>query len=214
MWLALTALVAGGLHALEADHVATVMTLVTRERRMAPAVRLGLVWGLGHMASVAAVGMPLLLLRRQLPPGVAFAAEGLVGLLMVALGLRLLWQTLRSQPLPASCGTEAQAPSGCGPLPQRREAVLSFATGLVHGLAGSGGAMALAVALAPSVAQGLAFLAAFGAGNAVGMAFMTLVLAVPGMWARRLGHAAELALRATVGLATIAIGVHRWESLH
>ena len=213
MWLALTALVAGSLHALEADHLAAVMTLVAKERRLAPSVWLGLVWGLGHTASVAAVGMPLLLLRGQLPPGVALALEWLVGLLMVALGVHVLWDAQRTRPSRAPHPATREAPTTSSHRPKPWHALLSFATGIVHGLAGSGGAVALAVALAPSTLHGVAFLAAFGVGNALGMAVLTLFLAMPGRWASRLHGRAEWVLQTAVGVASIAIGIHRWQTL-
>ena len=87
-----TALIAGGLlgvrHAVETDHVAAVAALVDREDDHPGLV--GASWGVGHSIPVAAVGLAFLLLGIQFPEIVFVAVEAVVGLLLVALGARLL----------------------------------------------------------------------------------------------------------------------------
>ncbi|WP_380675750.1 high-affinity nickel-transporter protein [Salinigranum sp. GCM10025319] len=87
-----TALIAGGLlgirHAVETDHVAAVAALVDREDDRPGLV--GASWGVGHSIPVAAVGLAFLLLGIQFPEVVFVAVEAVVGLLLVALGARLL----------------------------------------------------------------------------------------------------------------------------
>lgn len=86
------ALLAGGLlgvrHAVETDHVAAVTALVDEG-----ADRPGLVgasWGVGHSLPVAALGLVFLRFGVELPAVVLTAVEGVVGVLLVALGVRLL----------------------------------------------------------------------------------------------------------------------------
>lgn len=88
----LAALVTGALigmrHAVETDHVAAVTALVERG-----ADRPGLVgasWGVGHSIPVAAVGLAFLFLGVELPPLLFSVVEGVVGVVLVVLGLRLL----------------------------------------------------------------------------------------------------------------------------
>lgn len=87
-----TALVAGGLlgvrHAVETDHVAAVAALVDSERTR-PAL-VGASWGVGHSLPVAAVGLAFLILGVQFPDVVFTVVEGVVGVLLVVLGARLL----------------------------------------------------------------------------------------------------------------------------
>ena len=61
-------------HALEPDHLAAVSTLVSRERNRYKAAWLGIFWGLGHTAALIAVGIVLIVMRAQLPAGVALLA--------------------------------------------------------------------------------------------------------------------------------------------
>jgi hypothetical protein len=87
-----TALIAGGLlgvrHAVETDHVAAVTALVDRENDRPGLV--GASWGVGHSLPVAALGLAFLVLGIQFPDIVFTVIEGIVGLVLVALGARLL----------------------------------------------------------------------------------------------------------------------------
>ena len=88
----LTALLLGLRHATDPDHLTAVSTLALAEdghgaRR---AGRLGLAWGLGHATTLLVFGVPALLLRRFLPAPVQHGAEVLIGIVIVALAVRLL----------------------------------------------------------------------------------------------------------------------------
>jgi hypothetical protein len=86
------ALAAGGLlgarHAVETDHVAAVAALVDRDDRHPGLV--GASWGVGHSLPVAAVGLVFLVSGIRLPDLLFTAVEAVVGLVLVALGGRLL----------------------------------------------------------------------------------------------------------------------------
>jgi hypothetical protein len=88
----LAALAAGGLlgirHAVETDHVAAVAALVDRDHDRPGLV--GASWGVGHSIPVAAVGLAFLVLGVSFPEIVFTAVEAVVGLVLVALGVRLL----------------------------------------------------------------------------------------------------------------------------
>ena len=122
----LFAAVAGTGHAFEPDHLLAVSTLVTRHNRLGPALRDGLLWGLGHTTMLVLFGSVLIFSRATwLHSGYLEVA---VGGMLVGLGTsRLLnknsYQSFR--------------------LPKQR-AGFAYTVGLVHGLAGSG-ALVLAV---------------------------------------------------------------------
>src|SRR5579864_4516656 len=54
--IALLGLLLGMRHATDPDHVIAVTTILSRERRLAVAARIGIVWGLGHTVTVLLVG--------------------------------------------------------------------------------------------------------------------------------------------------------------
>lgn len=74
-------------HATDADHVVAIATIVTRERSMRGAVRIGMLWGLGHSVTVAVVGAAIILFGIVIPPRVGLAMEFGVGIMLVVLGV-------------------------------------------------------------------------------------------------------------------------------
>ena len=91
--LALSVAVLLGLrHATDPDHLTAVSTLVAseRERTARRAGALGLSWGLGHATTLFALGLPIVLFNQYLPEFVVTGAEVAIGLLIVALAVRLL----------------------------------------------------------------------------------------------------------------------------
>ena len=86
------ALLLGLRHATDPDHLTAVSILVaddedggTRRAR-----RLGLSWGLGHATTLVAFGLPVVLFGAYLPNPLQHAAELAVGVVIVALAVRLL----------------------------------------------------------------------------------------------------------------------------
>src|SRR5213592_2662864 len=82
-------------HALEPDHLAAVSTLVTGERSSYRAALLGACWGLGHTLTLLIVGALLVGLRMEMPATVSNLFELLVAGMLIALGLRAIYQAAR-----------------------------------------------------------------------------------------------------------------------
>jgi hypothetical protein len=85
--LALLGLMLGMRHATDPDHVVAVTTILTNERRLGAATRIGLVWGLGHTATVLAVGAAIILFKLSIPARLGLAMEFAVALVLILLGL-------------------------------------------------------------------------------------------------------------------------------
>ena len=66
-------------HAFEADHLAAVTTLATREAGWRRGARLGVVWGVGHTLSIAAVAALLIVLGVGIPETFFAASELEIG---------------------------------------------------------------------------------------------------------------------------------------
>jgi hypothetical protein len=154
-------------HAFDPDHVAAVSTIVARHRSAWTASWIGVSWGIGHGATILAIGFLVIALRVAIPDGFARAAEIAVGAMLVLLGiLNLLAAT------PASRLAHGRAPL-------RASLLRSGAIGLAHGLAGSAPVALLALAAMHTTAAALAYLLVFGAGTIVGMVAFSLALAAP-----------------------------------
>jgi hypothetical protein len=182
----LLALLLGIRHAVEPDHLAAMSTLVGGRR----AAWTGAAWGLGHALSLLAVGALLLILRAHMPGTVENGFETAVSLVLIALGVRSLYK------------------AGRAPETSTKRPLL---VGLLHGLAGSGALTAIALASMPSLATGIAFIAAFGTGAALGMA---LLAGVAGFALRMLASPrAQRILQALAGALSIGLGLSRLVTL-
>src|SRR4030088_1425162 len=80
-------------HATDPDHVVAVTTIVSQQRSLARAARTGVLWGLGHTATILLVGGAIIVLKVQLsgiPPRVGLSLEFAVAIMLVVLGLLTL----------------------------------------------------------------------------------------------------------------------------
>jgi ABC-type nickel/cobalt efflux system permease component RcnA len=85
--IALLGLMLGMRHATDPDHVIAITTVLTRERRIGVAARIGTIWGLGHTATVLAVGSAIIFFKLAIPVHVGIAMELGVALVLIILGL-------------------------------------------------------------------------------------------------------------------------------
>jgi high-affinity nickel permease len=158
--VALVAVLLGLRHATDPDHLTAVTTLVAGSnpdpRR---AGRLGFTWGLGHATSLLALGVPFVLFRTLLPETLQTGAETAVGIVIVALAVRLL-RRWRSGELDPHALTARPPRSG----------LQAYGIGLLHGLGGTAGVGVLLLAGIPSHAEAVAALVLFAFFTAVSMA--------------------------------------------
>ena len=74
-------------HATDPDHVIAVSTIVSRERSIAKAGLIGILWGCGHTLTIVAVGAAIILFGLAIPARVGLTMEFSVGLMLILLGV-------------------------------------------------------------------------------------------------------------------------------
>jgi len=201
------AVVAGGAlgarHALETDHLAAIVTLVEGEDGASRPGLVGASWGVGHTLPIAALGLTFLLLGVRLPESVTALFEGVVGVVLVVLGARMLagvlgWHdhTHGARRLHRhfrigrlSLGTRHVHLDGD-----------SLLVGALHGVAGSGALVVALVSAAPNLPTATSFLGAFAVGSVLTMA------AVSAVWGRTVDRHRRT-LRAVAGVVGIGVGL-------
>lgn len=206
-------------HALEADHLAAIASLVTGDRSLRRAALRGALWGVGHTLTLLIVGGGCLLLDAGLAEPLARGAELLVGLMLLVLGLDVLRRMRRRKvhvhPHRHADGTRhvhAHSHAGeAGHDPDHHEHDHSpprraLAIGLVHGLAGSAALLLLTLQTVGSVRLGLAYIGLFGLGSILGMAALSAAIAVPLGLSARLLQRVHRGLEGAVAVATLAAG--------
>jgi hypothetical protein len=199
-------------HALEPDHLAAVSTLATEQKSARAGLLLGAWWGLGHTASLLVVGGGLALLEAQMPARLGLALEALVGVMVVALGLRALRRAV-TEGRTGVVTTHAhfgEVHTHAGPdehlhLRGGTLATRPLLIGVVHGLAGSGALTALVLAELPTAAARLGYIALFGLGSVAGMALLTGLAGLP---LRKVAEAPRVAaaLLGVAGVLSVGVG--------
>lgn len=192
----LIGLALGTRHAADADHVATIASVVVGRTDLVGAVRTAVFWGLGHTLTFFAVGLAIVLFGLRVPSELELGVDVLIGASLVLLGVGQLLRALRED------ATKERTPHAARPL----------ALGCMHGLAGSAAVALLALAEIRSELHALLYLALFGLGTVLGMAAITLVLA----WSFRISESVGGMRRALVviaGLASTGCGVSIFSEL-
>jgi len=89
--------VLGFRHGFDYDHIAAISDITSVESSRRRAMRMGLLYVLGHAAMVAALGSAVILFQRSLPKSVDNWAERAVGLTLLVLGVYVLTTLLRDK---------------------------------------------------------------------------------------------------------------------
>jgi hypothetical protein len=153
-------------HAFEADHLAAVSMLASRERGWLTSAKLGLAWGVGHTGSVAIVAMLIIVLGIRVPESMFSTFELLVAAMLIILGVStLVAEARRHRRVLGDAHAHAHHDHVAHAHPERiRNVRGAFGFGIAHGLAGSGAVIVLLVAAATSVREQFTYLLAFGLG--------------------------------------------------
>jgi high-affinity nickel permease len=179
------ALLLGLRHASDPDHLVAVSTLVASEpgEGVRRAGRLGLWWGLGHATTLTLLGLPIIFFNRYLPKQIEEGAEILIGLVIVALALRLLarWRRGEFHAHAHSHGgfvhrhlhSHSETATHAHEHVRVRTPVQAYGVGLVHGIGGSAGVGLLLLASIESIPAAIAALLIFVSGAALSMAAMS-----------------------------------------
>ena len=181
-------------HATDADHLAAVATLATRHYSLAQSMKHGVAWGIGHSVTLLLVGGIVLALGTTIPQHVALVLELVVGSMLILLGADVLRRLVRQRVHVHihSHGTgvrhvHAHGHGGAGlhrDLPHQHAhsgglPLRALLVGMTHGMAGSAALVVLSLGAVHSWTAGLMFVALFGVGSIVGMASLSVAIAIP-----------------------------------
>lgn len=181
-------LLLGMRHATDADHVVAVSTIVTHERSLWRASRVGTVWGLGHTLTIFLIGGAIILFKLAFTPRMGLSMEMTVALMLVVLGTLNLF--------------DVRVGGG------RSATVRPFLVGAVHGMAGSAAATLLILPLIEDPRWAALYLVVFGAGTMAGMALITAAIAAPVMYRPARMQRLERSIRLASGAVSVMFGLY------
>lgn len=202
-------------HALDADHVVAVSTIVAQTRNLAKAAVVGIFWGLGHTLTLGLVGLIVLFGGLSLPEPFEKGAEFLVGVVLVLLGASTLYGLRRGRlhlhphrhDLEEHVHFHSHAHESSHEHEHpKRLGLRPLLVGMVHGLAGSAALLLLVLAEMTSPILGVFYILLFGAGSIVGMLLVSLAIGLPVAWTARSLQGGYRAIAALAGIASLAFG--------
>jgi ABC-type nickel/cobalt efflux system permease component RcnA len=209
-------------HALDADHVAAVATLASRTRSARETVRVGMAWGVGHALTLLTVCLFVLALGVGFSDSLATGLEFLVGIMLVLLGADVIRRVIRDRVHAHGHshdrrGKHLHVHSHAD---DRNHAAAShdhahasgltgraMAVGLMHGLAGSAALLVVSIVNTADFTIGLIYVALFGIGSMLGMAALSVTIALPLCLGVRFLTWGYNGIHAAIGAGTAALGV-------
>lgn len=193
-------------HATDSDHVVAVTTVVARERKIGAAAKVGLLWGLGHSATVLLAGGGMVAAGVVISDRAARSLELCVAVMLLILGIMGVRRAVVARRGALAHGhahaTYTRSEHG------ERGWLRPIAVGVVHGLAGSA-AIALAVlATVVDRVTALGYLATFSIGTVVGMSLVTTLISTPiAVATNRIDPRWLVRIGALAGLVSIGLGI-------
>lgn len=218
-------------HALDADHVVAVSTIVGRQQSVWKSSLVGAIWGVGHTASLFVAAVAVIVLRVTISETAALSMEFCVGLMLMILGADVLRRVAIGEVAIHSHSHEH--PNDSDPhehsiehahfhvhAPFAESAGEShhsvgkrpFLVGLVHGLAGSAALMLFVLSTISSPWLGLLYVLIFGAGTIAGMLVMSTVISLPFAVASQFLSGLVSRIQLAVGVGSLAFGAfYTWQ---
>jgi ABC-type nickel/cobalt efflux system permease component RcnA len=179
---------------------------------------------MGHTLTLMLFGGAVLLLGLVVPEQAAKALEFAVGVMLALLGGSVLYRLWRDRIHfhwhrhgDGAAHLHVHGHAGeTGPHEPARHRhahrqwrdfpVRALMVGMVHGMAGSAALILLSLEAVDSVAWGIGYIAIFGFGSILGMALLSIAIAVPFRLTSHYLDRAYGLLTGAVGLATFALG--------
>ena len=215
-------------HALDADHLIAVSTIVSERKGFLTSSIVGMLWGIGHTFSLLVVGLIVIALQVHIHERIAQLMEFAVAGMLILLGSRVLWQMRRGGRLHAhvhehgwvvhahphihTVGHEADH-KHMQPFTLRLAHHLnagkrSILVGIVHGMAGSAALMLVVLATIPSAKLALLYVGVFGVGSIGGMLMMSTLIGIPFVLTAQRSDKLNAAVRGISGVVSVVFGLY------
>lgn len=194
-------------HSFEADHVIAVSTIASEQKNPFKASLVGIFWGIGHTTTLFISGIIVLLLKISIPEKISMSLEGLVGIMLIILGTRVLIKTKSFHSHKHEHEEKVHDHLHVDEKKTEHKHHVPFFVGFVHGIAGSGAMMLLVLSTIPTVLEGLYYILIFGLGSILGMSIMSFVIGIPFLYSKNKLPKLENSLRFGAGILSVLFGL-------
>jgi high-affinity nickel permease len=176
-------------HAVEADHLAAVSTIVAERKNILSSTIIGGFWGVGHTLTLLTIGALVIFLKLQISESLEARLEAVVGVMLVALGINALRKLFQKEKI----HVHTHEHEGRQHIHihthdnEKKEETHHFLklsprsilVGMIHGVAGSAALMLLIVPTIKSPTIAMLYILIFGIGSIGGMMLMSLLIGLP-----------------------------------
>ena len=199
-------------HALDADHIVAVTTIVSRSNNLLRSALVGLSWGIGHTLTLFIAGFVVLVFKLTIPDRLSLSMEFAVGVLLVLLGVPIVRRLVASRNhthLHQHRDKRHLHSHSHRDTPEHDHQHIRrpLLIGMIHGLAGSGALTILVISTMSSVTQGLIFLLVFGVGSILGMLLFSSLISLPFRLTAKLSLRLNLWVQGAARLISIVLGL-------
>lgn len=212
----LVGLILGIRHALDADHVVAVSTIISKNKNLLKSSILGAAWGLGHASTLLLVGLLVLIFKLSIPTKVALSMELAVGIILVILGLSVAKEFFIDK-MHLHCHRHEsnvhphlhshKDRSDHSHEHKMKSEYKTFLVGMVHGLAGSAALMLLVLTTVRTPYQGVLYILIFGLGSILGMVAISTIISLPFAYTTTKFEELNYKIRLTAGFISIFLGI-------
>jgi len=209
-------------HALEADHVAAVASLVSGNSSFRSTIAHGAIWGLGHTITLFTFASIALLVDGIIPNDMAKTLEFAVGIMLILLGIDVLYRLYKkrihfhthqhddginhfhahSHADKTKHAIDKHNHQHKKPFPKR-----ALFVGLMHGMAGSAALIVLTLNTVETPIMALTYIIIFGIGSILGMTLLSVVIAIPLHFSSKKINWLYNSLQFSVAFVTLTIGI-------
>ncbi|KAA9038585.1 urease accessory protein [Ginsengibacter hankyongi] len=178
---------AGFIHAFEADHLLAVSNIVSQRDNIRLSLKDGIFWGLGHTSTIFLIGVLMIVFKAGISDQYFRYFELLVGAMLIALAIYRMFIFFKTKKVVIHAHPHHHAGEqhnhlhvhvGDKAVHQHKHS-LAYGVGLMHGLAGSGALILIAMSQMKSPIDGLIYLVVFGVGCIVGMLVAAGLFSIP-----------------------------------
>lgn len=209
-------------HAVEADHVAAVASLATKNTSLRDTIKHGAVWGLGHTITLFMFGSIALLADTIIPKDLAAFLELSVGIMLILLGADVLYRLYKKRihfhahkhhdgikhfHAHSHAGENNHKKSAHNHKHIKTFPKRALIVGLMHGMAGSAALILITLQSVQYLSTGLIYIGLFGLGSIVGMAILSAIIAVPLCYSSKNLTWAYNSLHIIIAIVTLSIGI-------
>jgi cytochrome c biogenesis protein CcdA len=178
---------AGFVHAFEADHLLAVSSIVSSRNNMRSSMKDGVFWGLGHTSTIFFIGLLMIVFKAEISEQYFRYFESLVGAMLIALAIYRLINFFATKKITVHTHMHTHDENQhkhfhmhIGDKEEHHHKhSLAYGVGLVHGLAGSGALILIAMSQMKSPVDGMFYLLIFGGGCIVGMLVAAGLFSIP-----------------------------------